>query len=127
MKSALYYYSDNADFWNSLGVLSYRTDPQLGQHAFIRALEIDPQAPMIWSNLGFFYLVHEDIELASQSFKKAQFVDPEWAMGWLGQTLVAKITASDDLFQMVEHTYNLGKSLQVFLFDIDRIVIIICH
>ena len=57
---------------------------------------------------------HQDIDLASQCFKKVQFADPEWALGWLGQAFVA--LGSLERFELIEHAFNLGKSSEMELF-----------
>ena len=36
-----------------------------------------------------FYLHHEDAELANEAFYKAQTLDPDYALAWVGQGLVA--------------------------------------
>jgi superkiller protein 3 len=45
-----------------------------------------------WNNLGFLYLHHSDYELASESFTRAQTLDPDNAVSWIGQALLRSIT-----------------------------------
>lgn len=42
-----------------------------------------------WAHLGFLYLYHDDIELANEALLKAQVLDPEYTLTWVGQALVA--------------------------------------
>lgn len=39
--------------------------------------------------MGLFYLHYEDSELANEAFYKAQTLDPDYALAWVGQGLVA--------------------------------------
>ncbi|KAL7337042.1 hypothetical protein BJY59DRAFT_705069, partial [Rhodotorula toruloides] len=67
----------NASFWNALG------------HSFIRSIKHNSRSAVPWTNLGLFYLVHGDKDLANQAFLKAQVLDPEWAAAWVGQATLA--------------------------------------
>ena len=42
-----------------------------------------------WTNLGLLYLHHQDLELANLAFLRAQALDPNYPLAWLGQGLVA--------------------------------------
>lgn len=42
-----------------------------------------------WTNLGLLYLHYQDLELASQAFLRAQVLDSNCPLAWLGQGLVA--------------------------------------
>ena len=42
-----------------------------------------------------FYLHHEDVELANEAFYKAQILDPDYALAWVGQGLVATANSHD--------------------------------
>lgn len=44
-----------------------------------------------WTSLGLFYLFHEDTTLATEAFYKAQILDPDYAMAWVGRGLVATV------------------------------------
>ena len=42
-----------------------------------------------WANLGLLYLHHQDLELANEAFLRAQVLDPNYPLAWLGHGLVA--------------------------------------
>ncbi|KAI8902630.1 hypothetical protein BC833DRAFT_572726 [Globomyces pollinis-pini] len=109
IKIALNHTSDNWIYWNSLGLISHILEPKLAQHAFIQAAELNSQNGIVWSNLGFFYLLHDDLDLAKQCFQKCQFNDPDVALGWLGQAFIAELVGAEDAFELFEHAYELGK------------------
>ena len=44
---------------------------------------------MYWTNLGLLYLHHGDLELANQALYKAQVLNPEYSLAWVGQAFVA--------------------------------------
>ncbi|KAI8929766.1 hypothetical protein BC831DRAFT_395884 [Entophlyctis helioformis] len=81
-------------YWNALGVYTSAVDPKICQHALIKAAEVDAQNPRVWCNLGYFYLLQDDLDLAGQCFTRAQFVDPDWSLAWFGQAYVARLTGS---------------------------------
>ena len=57
-----------------------------------------------WTNLGFLFLYHSDVELANEAFYKAQVLDPDYAPAWVGQGLVAVSNGHDqDAFALFEH------------------------
>ncbi|KAJ1973348.1 Tetratricopeptide repeat protein 37, partial [Dimargaris cristalligena] len=64
-------------------------DPRLAQHAFIRAVTVQPKNVSAWSNLGFLYLQHGELELANRVFTQIQNLDPEFVPVWAGQALLA--------------------------------------
>ena len=41
----------NEEYWNALGTLSFNTNPKLAQHAYIKALEIDPKVILPFTRL----------------------------------------------------------------------------
>lgn len=62
----------------------------------------------VWANLGTFYLLHGNKQLAHQAFAQAQAHDPSLARAWVGQALVAESMGdevTDDLFR---HTAELN-------------------
>ncbi|KAJ3315870.1 Superkiller protein 3 [Boothiomyces sp. JEL0838] len=109
LKIALKYSPDSVTSWNTLGVVAHNANPKISQHSFIRALELDSEFGMLWSNLGYFYYINGDLELAGQCFSKCQSVDPEFSLGWFGQALLAENLGSEDVFDLYEHSYELGK------------------
>ena len=55
-----------------------------------------------------FYLQHEDVELANQAFYKAQTLDPDYALAWVGQGLVATANQHHrDASALFEHATSL--------------------
>lgn len=42
-----------------------------------------------WTNIGLLYFHHGDLELANEALHKAQTLDPDYALVWVGQGLVA--------------------------------------
>ncbi|KAL8944791.1 MAG: hypothetical protein Q9216_000213 [Gyalolechia sp. 2 TL-2023] len=81
--------SSNAEFWNSLGIVTSQLNPRVAQHSFVRSLYINDKNARVWTNLGTFYLTEGDIQLANDAFTRAQSVDPDHAQAWLGQGLLA--------------------------------------
>jgi Flp pilus assembly protein TadD len=60
-----------------LGV-AYATGRQTdaARQAFTHALEIDPESPEAWYNLGYLYWETGDVERAKQSLRRALQCDP---------------------------------------------------
>ena len=44
---------------------------------------------MYWTNLGLLYLHYDDSGLANQALYKAQVLNPEYSLAWVGQAFVA--------------------------------------
>lgn len=44
-----------------------------------------------WTNLGLFYLFHGDAQLATEAFSKAQVLDSDYALAWVGRGLIATL------------------------------------
>ncbi|GAA97836.1 uncharacterized protein L969DRAFT_96178 [Mixia osmundae IAM 14324] len=98
----------NALFWNALGITTIDTSAKLSQHAFIRSVELNGRSATAWTNLGLFYLLKDDPELANKALLRAQVLDPEYARAWMGQSELAR--ANGDLsaaFVLVEHAWAL--------------------
>jgi len=109
LKFALHKEPLNATFWNALGVLSFDLSPRLAQHCFIRAIEHNSRSAIPWTNLGLFYLVHGDEDLANQSFLKAQVLDSDWAAAWVGQATLADLAGhAVEASVLLEHAVSLG-------------------
>ncbi|BGO99697.1 Superkiller protein 3 [Rhodotorula toruloides] len=109
LKYALHKEPLNASFWNALGVLSFDLSPRLAQHSFIRSIEHNSRSAVPWTNLGLFYLVHGDEDLANQAFLKAQVLDPEWAAAWVGQATLADMAGhAVEASVLLEHAVSLG-------------------
>ncbi|KAI0205895.1 tetratricopeptide-like protein [Astrocystis sublimbata] len=88
-KRAIELEAGNPDFWNSLGVVTSEINPSVAQHAFVRALFLNERSPHTWTNLGTLALIQNDLELANESFTRAQSNDPDYAYAWVGQGFVA--------------------------------------
>ena len=49
----------------------------------------------VWTSSGFLCFNHDDLELASEAFLKAQTLDPDHTMAWVGQALIATRNDAD--------------------------------
>ncbi|KAH8668411.1 tetratricopeptide [Xylariales sp. PMI_506] len=88
-KRAIELEAGNAEFWNSLGVVTSEINPSVAQHAFVRSLYLNERSPHVWTNFGALALMHDDLKLANEAFTRAQSNDPDYAHAWLGQGFVA--------------------------------------
>ena len=88
-KRAIELEAGNSEFWNSLGIVTVDLNPKVAQHSFIRSLHLNERSPRVWANLGTFYLMQEDHELANHAFTRAQSADPGYAHAWVGQGILA--------------------------------------
>lgn len=65
-----------------------------------------------WTNLGLLYLHHQDLELANQAFLRAQVLDPNYPLAWLGQGLVASAHGHElDAEHIFEHIVELETTM----------------
>lgn len=109
LKYALHREPLNATFWNALGVLSFDVSPRLSQHCFIRSIEHNSRSAVPWTNLGLFYLVHGDEDLANQAFLRAQVIDPDWTAAWIGQATLADLAGhAVEASVLLEHAFSLA-------------------
>lgn len=88
-KRAIELEAANAEFWNSLGVVTTELNPKVSQHSFVRSLYLNDKNARVWTNLGTLYLIQNDLQLANDAFTRAQSSDPGYAQAWLGQGLLA--------------------------------------
>ncbi|BGP70551.1 Superkiller protein 3 [Rhodotorula toruloides] len=89
--------------WFDLGVAISSFRPHLS------ALSTSSRVAVPWTNLGLFYLVHGDEDLANQVFLKAQVLDPEWAAAWVGQATLADMAGhAVEASVRLEHAVSLG-------------------
>ncbi|KAF8504124.1 TPR-like protein [Gautieria morchelliformis] len=79
----------NDAYWNVLGNLNFMENPKLSQHAYIKALECNTRNVMTWTNLGLLYLHHGDADIANEALYRAQTLDPDYVLAWVGQGLIA--------------------------------------
>jgi superkiller protein 3 len=108
LKFALHKEPMNSIFWNALGVLSFDLSPRLAQHSFIKSIEYNSRSAVPWTNLGIFYLVHGDHDLANQALLKAQVIDPDWSAAWIGQaSLAASAGHVNESATLFEHAFTL--------------------
>ncbi|WAR61977.1 hypothetical protein PtB15_14B70 [Puccinia triticina] len=109
IKAGLQMNSFSSGAWNTLGVLTFNLNPRLSQHAFIRSVELVPKNHIAWTNLGFFYVTHSDLDLANQAFERAQLIEPDWSLSWMGQGLIASLNGQQQKAgELVEHAYSLS-------------------
>ena len=126
LKLALKKDPSNELFWNALGTINFERNPKLAQHSYIRALELDPkvrfsswtfvlgflfhvlQSATIWTNLGLFYLHHGSPELSNSALYRAQILDPECSLAWVGQAFVAIVNGhAPEAKSLLEHAISL--------------------
>ncbi|KAL8776330.1 MAG: hypothetical protein Q9213_008314 [Squamulea squamosa] len=110
-KRAIELESGNSEFWNSLGIVTSQLNPKVAQHAFVRSLFINDKNARTWTNLGVFYLVEGDTQLASEAFTRAQSSDPEHAQAWLGQGLLAAhLGESSEARNLFAHAFEIASA-----------------
>jgi superkiller protein 3 len=80
----------NPNYWTALGTAYFVSNPRAAQHSFIKALEIENKSAATWCDLGLLYLFHEDTELAKEAFQRAQVLDPDCTLAWVGQALILR-------------------------------------
>ncbi|CAK1365920.1 unnamed protein product [Cercospora beticola] len=93
-KRAIELEAGNPELWNALGVVTTTLNPKVAQHSFVRSLHLNELNAKVWANLGVLYLLQNDIELAHQSFGRAQSTDPEYAHAWVGEGIIALMTGN---------------------------------
>ena len=110
-KRAIELEAGNAEFWNSLGVVTAGMSPRVSQHSFARSLHLDDRNVQVWTNLGALYLTQNDIPLANQAFTRAQSTDPDYALAWVGQGIVALLYGSrEEARGLFEHAFDISQS-----------------
>jgi len=112
LTSAVKHEPGNPSFWSALGTAYFATNPRAAQHCFVKALEIDSKDATVWCNLGMLYYFHEDVELAMEALRKAQVLDPDCAMAWVGQGLIASAGGNEKSARaLFEHAVSLDHPL----------------
>lgn len=112
LASALQEDPENEVYLNALGSAQFLLRPIIAQHAYIKALDINSKRASTWVNLGLLYVHYGDFELATKSLHRAQVLDPECTLAWLGQALTAK--ANEDNVSaraLLEHACSLSATL----------------
>ncbi|KAL7276275.1 Superkiller protein 3 [Rhizina undulata] len=101
----------NHEFWNALGIATAELNPKVAQHAILRALYINDKNARVWTNLGTLYLIQGDQGLANEAFSKAQSADPEYALAWVGQGIIAAlIDEAEEAQGLFEHAFSIAES-----------------
>ncbi|XP_051923327.1 tetratricopeptide repeat protein 37 [Hippocampus zosterae] len=101
----------NHNYWNALGVINTSKGLEnlaLAQHCFIKSIQVEPNNVVAWTNLGTLYLKKDNIELAHESFKIAQSLEPLYVNCWIGQALIAERVGSYDTMDLFRHTTELS-------------------
>ena len=110
-KRAIELEAGNAEFWNSLGVVTTQLNPKVAQHAFVRSLFINDKLAKTWTNLGALYLIQNDTELANEAFTRGQSADPDYAYAWLGQGLLALLLGeAKEAYALFTHAFEIADS-----------------
>jgi superkiller protein 3 len=67
------------------------------------------QNVVFWSNLGLLYLFNNDLELAQETFRRVQTLDPDYAIAWIGQAVIASASGHpESAFALLEHAITLA-------------------
>lgn len=110
-KRAIELEAGNAEFWNSLGIVTTDLNPKVSQHSFVRSLYLNDKNARVWTNLGTLYLVQDDFQLANEAFARAQSCDPDYAQAWLGQGLLAgQLADQNEAHNLFTHAFEIADS-----------------
>lgn len=115
-KRAIELEAGNAEFWNSLGVVTTHMNPKVAQHSFVRSLHLNDNSAPVWTNLGTLYLLHNDYELANEAFTRAQSADPDYPHPWLALGLLSLLSGETaEARAYFVHAFEIGSSAYGFL------------
>ena len=115
-KRAIEMEAGNAEFWNSLGIVTSALNPKVSQHSFVRSLYLNEKNARVWTNLGALYLLQDDIQLANEAFTRAQSADPDYAQAWLGQGMLAsKMEETNEALSLSTHAFEIADSSFVLI------------
>lgn len=110
-KRAIELEAGNSEFWNSLGVVTSSLSPKVAQHAFVRSLHLNDRSAQNWTNLGAFYLINSDLQLANEAFTRGQSADPDYAQAWLGQGFLALLFGDpSEATALFAHAFDISTS-----------------
>ena len=110
-KKAIESEAGNAEFWNSLGIVTTELNPKVSQHSFVRSLYINDRNARVWTNLGTLCLIQNDIQLANDAYSRAQSSDPDYAQAWLGQGLLAlQMGEVNEARNLFTHAFEIADS-----------------
>ena len=108
LKNSLQLDVGNAVYWAALGNTYFLLHPNAAQHAYIRAIEIDSKSASAWVNLGLLYAYHGDVDLANEALYRAQVLNPDNTLAWVGQYLIATANGDKaDATLLLEHAVGL--------------------
>ncbi|XP_030763307.1 tetratricopeptide repeat protein 37 [Sitophilus oryzae] len=99
----------NWQHWNLLGCIHFFKGSSTGmiQHYFIKAVTVDHNSAISWTNLGVLYLLKGDIKLANKAFAEGQRTDPDYVNSWIGQALIAENLKHKDTMGLFRHSVKL--------------------
>ncbi|CAF2929652.1 unnamed protein product [Rotaria sp. Silwood2] len=81
------------------------------QHCFFKSLQLQRTAT-VYTNLGFLYYRHDNIQLANNAFSKAQQTDPMYSLAWIGQALIAEKIDYNESIDLYRHCVDLSNHSQ---------------
>ncbi|CAF3398891.1 unnamed protein product [Rotaria socialis] len=114
MKVAISLKPNDHLIWNALGVIAAHpamNESGLAQHCFFKSLQLQRSA-VVYTNLGFLYYRHENIDLANKAFSKAQQTDPTHSLAWIGQALIAEKIDYNESIDLYRHCVDLSNHSQ---------------
>ncbi|CAF0802751.1 unnamed protein product [Rotaria sordida] len=114
MKVAISLKPNDHLLWNALGVVAAHpalNESGFAQHCFFKSLQLQRSA-IVYTNLGFLYYRHENIELANKAFSKAQQTDPMYSLAWIGQALIAEKIDYNESIDLYRHCVDLSNHSQ---------------
>ncbi|KAG6857271.1 hypothetical protein H0H87_007104 [Tephrocybe sp. NHM501043] len=112
LTQALHEDPGNSLYWMGLGDAYFLSNAKSAQHAYIKAIEFDSKNVTAWTSLGLLYLHYDDTELANEALYRAQTLDPDYAVAWIGQALVATRNGHDiEAAAMFEHAIGLAPNV----------------
>lgn len=115
-KRAIELEAGNSEFWNAFGISIMHIHATLSQHAFVRALHLNDKSARVWTNLGAFYMIHNDYQLANEAFTRAQSADPDHAYAWLGQGLLAMHVGDfNEARGLFTHAFDISSSSSIIV------------
>ena len=113
-KRAIELEAGNAEFWNSLGIVTTELNPKVAQHSFIRSLFLNDRNARVWTNLGTLYLFQNDYQLANDALTRAQSTDPDYAHAWLGQGLLASdLGENGEAQKLFAHAFEIADASSI--------------
>ncbi|CAI9726438.1 repeat 37 [Octopus vulgaris] len=115
LKQAVTLDPQNFQHWNALGVAACTEvvfNPKLAQHCFSKAIQLDSNNVVPWTNLGALYLRNQNLLLAHEAFSVAQSLDPNYVTCWIGQAFIADTVGHDEAMDLFRHTTELGNHVE---------------